>query len=147
MPQEKRNVIDGCVYHASSDLMQQYSVNFLFNDDLMGSFNLVQLGQRDQRDIRVYGEKGYLQGCLEDAKLTYHIYEIEEPTVLTWQYWQGHGGGDMVIIEEFLNALLLKRQISCTLEDGINASIASFACEESRIIKKPISICWANQML
>lgn len=134
----RRIAMDGCVYHTDADICEQYTVSFEFPNGTLGAFSLVTLGDEDRREIRVYGEKGMLEGCLERGRLRRVDFESGREEEFRFAGEDPHGGGDAAIVEEFLRAAGEGGKVSCPLRAGTMASLAAFAAEEARESGRPV---------
>ncbi|MFO7611167.1 MAG: Gfo/Idh/MocA family oxidoreductase [Clostridia bacterium] len=122
-----------CPYRAKSDIVDHQAVSMEFENGITAVFTLTMHSGKGNRTIRVHGSKGMISAELDDQKVRLTLNhpfceQLFEPD----ETGGSHGGGDRLLCERFIDAVLNK---SCEnqLVDGILASAAALAAEESRL--------------
>jgi len=126
-----------CVYHCDNNVVDHQVVNLEMESGLTITFSLCGLTDRTGRYMSIMGTKGYLVADMEKNRL--EITRFGEKTRVvdfaeTDDSLAGHGGGDKVLIQDFLDYLEgeMPKGVS-TLEDSLESHFIAMAAEESRI--------------
>lgn len=128
-----------CVYRLDNDQYDTQSVIVRFEDGTHAEFGLNGGTPKSDRYIRLEGTHGMLEGTFENQ--TYVVRRestrpgqpYEEETVVLDGSLEGHGGGDVRLIDDFLAYCQGEAaSISLTsLEDSINGHLIGFGAMES----------------
>ncbi|WP_248929807.1 Gfo/Idh/MocA family protein [Paenibacillus hamazuiensis] len=129
-----------CVWHCDNDVVDHQSVIVEFDSQMTASHNMVGATSRPCRILHVIGTKGEIQGVLEDGFfLLRHPdprrgHEYSERKIAVDVTGDSHGGGDLLLVHDFVRALRGERpSISSTsLERSIDGHRIGFAAERSR---------------
>ena len=141
---DPENRFGQCVWNVPHDVVDHQSVIVQFSNGVLGTFSLVGGAAKPERKIHIVGTRGEIKGVFQDSK-----YVIRKPTdgnryeeteydlKLTGDMegeYGGHGGGDLRLVEDFVDYLNGKEpSVSCTsLEDSINSHLTVFRAEVSR---------------
>lgn len=135
-----------CVYHCDNNVVDHQVVNLNMTDGSTMSFTMSGLTADIARYARFYGTKGelivnmdahdmdkneiYVRLFAPDIPEKHYEIKIQEDDYAT------HGGGDPVMVEEFVDILLgnMKAGSSITsLEHSVESHYCALAAEESRI--------------
>lgn len=129
-----------CAYKNDNNVVDHQSVLVNFLSGATGTHNMIGGAARGCRKIHVTGTKGEIFGTCEDGKFT--VYKIDpspgceysEEIVDVSVKGDSHGGGDMILSEDFADYVSGgKTSISCTsLEDSIKGHLAVFLADKSR---------------
>jgi len=136
-----------CVWRCDNNVVDHQSVVIEFEDGSTATHNMVGGTSKPGRFIHVIGTKGELYGSVDEGILTVlhpdtrpgHEYSEEKIEINT--AGEGHGGGDMRLMEDFVRVIRgLEPSISTTsLEDSIYGHLIGFradqAMEESRVVE------------
>lgn len=119
-----------CVFHTDKDVHDHQSVVIRFSDDTQAVFTLNAFSGRPGRSLRLSGTDGYLEG------------DLEQGVILMREYWKdkylrdesiagsdGHGGGDMAIVADFIESVEQHQRPLVNIKDGVRASLLAFAAE------------------
>jgi predicted dehydrogenase len=98
-----------CVYACDNDVVDHQVVNMQFADGRTASFTMTAFAETTPRRTRAFGTRGMLEG---DGKLIRHFDFLRDTwqTIDTDASWDGsilngHGGGDIVMIRRFIDAV------------------------------------------
>lgn len=135
-----------CVYHCDNNVVDHQVVNLNMTDGSTMSFTMSGFSPDIARYARFYGTKGELivnMDANEPAKSSIEIkgfapdFPEESVDVMSLSDdFTGHGGGDIVMVEEFADILLgnIKESSSITsLEHSVESHYCALAAEESRV--------------
>jgi predicted dehydrogenase len=115
------------------------TVNVFFEGGITATFAMVGGATRAQRSLHLVGTKGEIIGVFEDNKIvlrkiaphekgwfTEKVIETSAPTF-------GHAGGDIALIESFVDILMGKAPDfrACNLESASDAYRIAFAAEDA----------------
>lgn len=137
-----------CVYHCDNDVVDHQVVSMLFENDITVNFTMSgftpQAGM-GMRQTRIMGTHGFLEGDMNRFKLTIFNGNKEETFVaneLGGDAGSGHGGGDIGIIRNFIEAVQQNNPglLSSTIDVSIESHIMAFKGEESRKTGKIIRL-------
>lgn len=134
-----------CVYHCDNNVVDHQVVNLNMTDGTTMSFTMCGFSASIARYAKFFGTKGELVVDMEDdpnkcyieTKLFGKEVECEKIKVADLSDdFSGHGGGDNVMVGEFLDILLgnIEESTSITsLEKSVESHYCALAAEESRI--------------
>ncbi|NOU73743.1 gfo/Idh/MocA family oxidoreductase [Paenibacillus sp. LMG 31458] len=133
-----------CVWHCDNDVVDHQSVVMEFENGCTATHNMIGATSRPCRNIHIIGTKGEIQGVLEDGYFVVrhpdatvgHEYSEERVAVIVTN--DSHGGGDLLLVEDFIKVLQGETpSISSTsLEKSIHGHQIGFAAEHSRLENK-----------
>jgi predicted dehydrogenase len=121
------------------DNVDHQTVNVCFEGGATATFTMVGGASRAQRSLHLVGTKGEIIGVFEDNKIilrkiaphekgwfTEKVIETSAPTF-------GHAGGDIALIESFVDILMGKAPDfrACNLESASDAYRIAFAAEDA----------------
>lgn len=136
-----------CAYIAGGNIVDRQNVIVSFENGSQASFTLVGGSTKPDRYIHIVGQKGEIEGKLEEGKIVVrkynpdpsHFYGITEEIdvndkVVNKAVFGGHNGGDFMIMHDVVAYLSGDRSsISITsLSDSVNGHLCVFAAEKSR---------------
>ena len=134
-----------CVYHCDNNVVDHQVVNLNMTDGSTMSFTMSGLSADMGRYARFYGTKGEMVVNMgmdpKDSVIhtTFFTPDRKEETIDVMSLsddFSGHGGGDIVMVEEFADILLgnIKESSSITsLEHSVESHYCALAAEESRV--------------
>ena len=135
-----------CVYHCDNDVVDHQVVNLNMTDGSTMSFSMNGHTADFARHAQFCGTKGemnvtmgswdveddFIETTLFGAKLKTELIPASELS----DDFSGHGGGDIVMVEEFVDILLGNREESpsiTSLEKSVESHYCALAAEESRL--------------
>lgn len=135
-----------CVYQCDNNVVDHQVVNLNMTDGSTMSFTMCGFTADIARYARFYGTKGELivnmdSNTLENNEIRIRMFapDIPEETIDVSSLsddFSGHGGGDVVMVEEFADILLGNRKESSaitSLEHSAESHYCALAAEESRL--------------
>lgn len=128
-----------CVYHCDNDVVDHQIVNLEFEGGVTASFTMCAFTDKFSRITNIYGTRGSIRADMDTNKI--YVTTFDQPTeeidVLSYTTdMSGHGGGDVRMLEEFLEYLRGERAMSktlTTLETSIESHRMALLAEESRL--------------
>ena len=135
------NPYNRCIYKCDNNVVDHQSVLIAFDTGATGTFNMVGGTAKSMRKLHITGTLGELYGVLDDNKYTVSRISalaetgFEDETVdLSGENTEGHGGGDLALVEDFIRYLRTGRQsVSCTaIENSIAGHLTVFLADRSR---------------
>ncbi|MCL2639934.1 MAG: Gfo/Idh/MocA family oxidoreductase, partial [Phycisphaerales bacterium] len=137
-----------CVWQSDNDVVDHQNLIIQFADNSIASHTMVGGSARGCRNIHIVGTKAEIQGTMEDA---FFLLRKPNPTtpkrhteekIETTGNNDMHGGGDLLLVADFLRQLRNEPQSlsATTLEDSIHGAQIAFAADESRINRHPSNI-------
>ncbi len=149
-PKELREVLqkleeDTCVFSARHTYPDHQVLNIRYDNGVLCNFSVVQCQPATRRTIHILGSEARLYGGLSDNE--FRVYRrdrrggeiIETFTVSPDQ--SGHNGGDSILTRDFFDALAGRRNPERPgLREGIEASVLSFAADESAASGAPVRL-------
>ena len=144
-----------CAYIAGGNIVDRQNVIIKFENGSQASFTLVGGATKPDRYIHIVGQRGEIEGKLEEGKMIVRKYdpspanfygvseEIDvNSKVVNKAEYGGHNGGDFLIMHDLLAYLNGDRSsISITsLNDSVNGHLCVFAAEKSRKENKFVNI-------
>jgi len=135
-----------CVWHCDNNVVDHQVVAVEFEDGSTATHSLTGNTSKPCRYMKLIGTKGEIEGVMEDGYFVIrhpdarkgHEYSEEKITIDVTH--EMHGGGDLHLVEDFVNVLQgNKPSISTTsLEDSINGHLIGFAANESNDFRKVV---------
>jgi len=133
-----------CVYHCDNNVVDHQVVNLHMTDGATMSFTMCGFTQEMSRDAKFMGTKGemqvYMGAASEDSFIAIRKFDSRMPeeyiraSELSDDF-SGHGGGDIVMVEEFLDILSGEKEESAcvtSLERSLESHYCALAAEYSR---------------
>lgn len=128
-----------CVWHADNTVVDHQSVMVEFTDGATATLNVVGNTAKPCRTIKIVGTKGEIEGVLEDGHFVVRTFdarpghEYAEEHVRFDIKGEMHGGGDMRLVEDFVDIVRHKDpSISATtLDDSVAGHLLGFAADRS----------------
>ena len=121
------------------DNVDHQTVNVSFTGGATATFSMVGGATRAQRSLHLVGTKGEIIGVFEDNKIILRKIAPHEKNWFTEQVIEtsaptfGHAGGDIALIESFVDILRGKEPDfrACNLESASDAYRIAFATEDA----------------
>lgn len=137
-----------CVWHSDNDVVDHQSVIIEFENGTTATHNMVGGTAKPCRSIHLIGTKGEIKGVMEDGYFVIrhpdprkgHKYTEERVDINV--AGDMHGGGDLLLVADFVNVLKgNKPSISTTtLEDSINGHLIIFAADQANEEKRVVNM-------
>lgn len=136
-----------CVYHCDNNVCDHQVTLIEFKNGVHASFVLSGFTNRMSRSLKIMCEYGEIRAEDEDSiievtKFNANAVERTEKTVIRAELVGGaHGGGDVLLMEDFL-ATLANNSEECrtTIDRSVESHIMAFAAEEARVTGKVVDI-------
>jgi len=130
-----------CVWRCDNDVVDHQTAIIEFADGSTASHNMNGGTSRPCRSIHLVGTTGEIQGVMEEGSFVVRHPDARAGHEYSEDKWdvnvtgEGHGGGDLRLVADFVHTLQGKpRSISCTdLEDSIFGHLIGFAADRARI--------------
>ncbi|WP_238403291.1 Gfo/Idh/MocA family protein [Paenibacillus mesophilus] len=130
-----------CVWHCDNDVVDHQSVIVEFGKGGTASHNMIGATAKPSRTIHIVGTKGEISGVLEDGFFTIRTpdarkgHEYSEKKVEVNVTGDSHGGGDMLLVNDFVKVLKGETpSLSFTsLDTSVFGHRIGFAAERSRL--------------
>ncbi len=128
-----------CIWKCDNDVVDHQSVVLQFADGSTATHNMVGGTARPCRKIHILGSKGEIEGVMEDGQITLRYpdlrpgNEYREEIIEIDVVNDGHGGGDMRLMEDFVQVIRGEEpSISTTnIEDSIYGHLLGFRADKS----------------
>ncbi len=136
-----------CVYRMENDQPDHYVTNIQFADSVTASFSMEAFTSYHGRRTRVMGSMGDLVGDM--TELVHHNFITTKETKFIPKAEDvegyknsGHGGGDWLLVKDFVQAVAQKnpKLLTSTIDESIESHVMGFMAEESRIKGKVMDI-------
>lgn len=137
-----------CVWRCDNDVVDHQTVAIEFSDGSTASHNMIGGTSKPCRSIHLIGTKGEIQGVMEDGTFVVRHpdaragHEYTEVNVDMSMTGDGHGGGDLRLVEDFVRTLRGDTaSISSTnLEDSIYGHLIGFGADRARVERRYVDI-------
>ena len=133
-----------CVYNTDSDLVDHQSTILEYANGVTIAFSLMPLGPENNRVLRICGTEATLKGNFAKNEIRLFPYQSQEEVICDPDLSAGgHGGGDPLIISDFLDWLDVPvNQPKTTEKEGWEAMVVGCAIDSSlkshRVINLPM---------
>ncbi|MGN1267431.1 MAG: Gfo/Idh/MocA family protein [Dorea sp.] len=135
-----------CVYYCDNNVVDHQVVNLRMTDDTTMSFTMCGFTSDISRSAKFMGTKGELNVFmigrdLERNEITVRLFDAKNTEISIdvsslADDFSMHGGGDRVMVEEFVDLLRGEKEESpyiTSLEKSLESHYCAFAAEESRV--------------
>ncbi len=134
-----------CVYSCDNDVVDNQVVNMQFESGSTASLTMTAFAEGRHRETRIFGTKGELAIDRNSIRLFDFLTDKWEEIKLDsgdHSIIGGHGGGDFVLIENFIDAIQSndKSLILSGAEETLESHLMVFAAEKSRRENKVINL-------
>ena len=136
-----------CVYRMENDQPDHYITNIQFEDNVTASFSMEAFTSYHGRRTRIMGSMGDMVGDMEE--LVVNDFRTGKQTILKPKAEDvegyensGHGGGDWLLVRDFVQAVSQKDPglLTSTIGESIESHIMGFMAEKSRMNGKIMNI-------
>lgn len=142
-----------CVYRCDNDVVDHQVVNFQFAHRQTVSFTMTAFSKMEDRQTRLFGSKGYLQGDGQTIRVFDYltdeetVYPVEEIQAGTQTQMGGHGGGDYYLMDKFIHAVMAGDQsmILSGPDESLESHLMVFAAEKSRKENRLVTLATATE--
>ena len=128
-----------CVYRMDNDQPDHIVATLLFEGGVTASFSMDAFTPWGGRRTRVMGTMGYIEG----DGTTFTLHRFDTGRSYKWSFKpsdegdykdSGHGGGDLQLIRDFLEAVDTRDfgKLSSSFDASVESHVMGFACERSR---------------
>ena len=127
-----------CVFHCDNDVVDHQVVNIQLEDGVTINFTMSAFTESCYRTIKVMGTRGCIEGNMDESKLIWHDFfghSKEIDLQVTDGSMAGHGGGDAVMMQQFVELLASGRddEMLSSIEHSIESHLVALLAEESRL--------------
>lgn len=127
-----------CVYQMNNDVVDHQVMNLLLEDDVTVAFTMTAFSDKGGRCMRVMGTKAEIFADMEKDIIQIMPFggEMEEFDIRKIATdLSGHGGGDIKMVEDYLDVLEGKPMPSAmtTIDRSVESHYVALAAEESRL--------------
>jgi len=142
------NPFGRCVYRCDNDVVDHQGVVTQFEDDTVATHDMTCGTARPCRTIHLVGTKGEIEGVMEEGRFVIRHadprkgHEFSEELVDLSVTGDGHGGGDMRLVGDFVRVLRGEPvSISTTsVEDSINGHLIAFAADDAMLQGRTVQV-------
>jgi predicted dehydrogenase len=137
-----------CVWRSDNDVVDHQSVVIEFEDGALATHDLMTGTPRGRRSIHIVGTTGEMEGLMEEGKFVVrhpdaragHEYTEEEVDLTVGA--DMHGGGDMLLVEDFIHVVRGEApSISTTdIADSVYGHLIAFAADEAMLDGRVVEI-------
>ena len=147
MSKLRENEWGRCVYHCDNNQPDHFVSEMVFEDGTTATLSVEAFTAVWGRRTRVMGTTGYIDGDGE----SFTLYEFRSNKELVWdkkvenipEYAQsGHGGGDMALVCDFLEAVSWQepQRLTSGIDESIESHVMGFCAEKSRLSKRKFDV-------
>ena len=127
-----------CVYACDNDVVDNQTVNMLFEDGSTAVMTMTAFNNHSGRKTRIFGTLGEIEGDSQLITIRKFINNstrtVDTNIVNDGGILSGHGGGDFGLMESFVEALATgdQNKILSGIDETLASHLMVFAAEESR---------------
>ncbi len=125
-----------CVYKCDNNVVDHQVTNMLFENGATAQLTMTAFSEYMKREIHVHGTKGEIIGDMGRQILDVYIfkngYRQIDINALGVEL-KGHGGGDIVLVKEFLDYVKGTGNIRTSAKISLESHLMAFAAEKSRL--------------
>lgn len=130
-----------CVYRADNDVADHQSVLFEFEGGATATLNVMAFTRDETRTIKIFGTLGEIRGHMGSNEIEVSAWNGKIDVIRLAQGTDGHGGGDRLLVSDFLRQLHSGGDGGLTnAQASAESHIVTFAAEASRLGRRMINI-------
>ncbi len=125
-----------CVYRCDNNVVDHQVVNMEFANGSTASFHMSGFTNKVNRTVQIMGTHGEIVGDMELSVIRVYPFGTNEEQVIQLPVLEdGHGGGDIGIMREFLKLVRGEAtgQNLTSAEASVQSHMMAFAAEQSRL--------------
>ena len=125
-----------CVYRCDNDVVDHQVVNMLFEGGVTANFTLTAFTATEGRALHIMGTEGEIRADMNGNFVRVMPFGKDEYTIDIGKLSEsssGHGGGDMIMFADFINAVERGEAPRFELRQSIESHLIAFAAERSRV--------------
>ena len=125
-----------CVYRCDNDVVDHQVVNMLFEGGVTANFTLTAFTATEGRALHIMGTDGEIRADMNGNFVRVMPFGKDEYTIDIGKLSEsssGHGGGDMIMFADFINAVERGEAPRFELRQSIESHLIAFAAERSRV--------------
>lgn len=126
-----------CVYYCDNDVVDNQTVNMIFEDDTTVTFTMHGHSHAEGRSMRYDGTEATLRattlGKEPHIEIHHHLTDTCERIEIPATDGSGHGGGDSGVVNGFVRAIRGETDALTTARASLESHLMAFAAEESRL--------------
>ena len=118
-----------------------------FKNGVRGTFTVTAFTHNQFRETMLFGTKGSIYANTRDNEIVVRQHGIDENAesnitlIKPKKIVGGHGGGDVGLLEDFINVVnSSEKEPRTSVKQSIQSHLMSYACEKSRLEKRRIEI-------
>jgi predicted dehydrogenase len=118
-----------------------------FKNGVRGTFTVTAFTHNQFRETMLFGTKGSIYANTRDNEIIVRKHGIDEYSesnitiIKPKRIVGGHGGGDVGLMEDFINVVNGSgKEVRTSVEQSIQSHLMSYACEKSRLEKRRIEM-------
>lgn len=127
-----------CVFHSDNNVVDHQVINMIMTDGSTINFTMCGFTHENARYTRIMGTKGEIVANMESNLIQIYRFGYEPEIIDVSKKtddFSGHGGGDILLLEEFLHYCLgdeVRTNTITTLEQSVESHFIAWAAEISR---------------
>ena len=136
-----------CIFAADNDVVDNQTVVMQFENGVKATLTMTGFTAFPGRKMTFHGTLGEIEMGEDDDYIRLSRYgkgteffSIAKLMKDTHREDFGHGGGDIMLVRDFYNALAGEGALGTTLEKSIESHLIAFAAEESRLSGKACTV-------
>ncbi len=130
-----------CVYHCDNDVVDHQVVNLCYESGATAAFTMCGFTQDGGRTIKIMGTHGQIVGDVEKNTLSLSRFGDEKSdTYDIYAPQEGHSGGDVALMDDFISQLRQQIDGRSSLEHSIESHLVALAAELSRTTGKTVEM-------
>ncbi len=125
-----------CVYRCDNDVVDHQVVNLLFEDGVTANFTMTAFTATEGRALHVMGTEGEIRADMNGNLVRVMPFGKEEYVIDISKLSSdssGHGGGDMIMFADYINAVEKGEAPRFELAQSVESHLIAFAAERSRL--------------
>lgn len=125
-----------CVFRCDNDVVDHQVVNMLFEDGVTANFTMTAFTANGARAMNVMGTDGEIRADYDGGFIRVMPFGGEEYTIDVNSLSadsSGHGGGDIVMLRDFINCIANGTAPKFELRESTQSHLIAFAAERSRL--------------
>lgn len=122
-----------CVYLGRNNIVDHQAVTMTFQNGVTAQLTVSAFTHNNTRTVKLLGTHGELRAHMERGELELHDFRLGETEFWTVDASGNHGGGDIVLVTDWLAFLRGETLPPTPLSESIDSHLMAFAAESSRL--------------
>lgn len=129
-----------CVYSGRNNVVDHQALSVSFEGGVTAQLTVSAFTHNNTRTLKLVGSHGEIRGHMESGEVEVHDFRTGQISRLTADSSGNHGGGDAVLVREWLAYLKGDSALPTPLSESVDSHRMAFAAEQARVQGKLVTL-------